>query len=60
MFQFLSKPHFLISRLAGVTEKMLKDAYPCGVPNTSYSGTVDLISDDEEDIKTEIKEEEEE
>lgn len=46
-------------RLAGVTEKMLKEAYPCGIPNTSYSGTVDLISDDEDEIKTEIKEEEE-
>ena len=42
-----------------MTEKMLKEAYPCGIPNTSYSGTVDLISDDEDEIKTEIKEEEE-
>ena len=48
-------------RLSGVSEAMLKEAYPCGIPDTSFSGTVDLISDDEEedkkDIKQEIKEE---
>ena len=46
-------------RRAGVTEDMLRAAYPTGIPDTSYQGTVDLVSDDEEDIKTEIKEEEE-
>ena len=48
-------------RLSGVTEAMLRQAYPCGVPDTSFSGTVDLVSDEEEDvkIKTEIKQEEE-
>ena len=46
--------------LAGVTEAMLREAYPGGVPDTAFSGTVDLTSDnEEEDIKTEIKEEEE-
>ena len=44
--------------LAGVTEAMLREAYPGGVPDTAFSGTVDLTSDnEEEDIKTEIKEE---
>ena len=47
-------------RRAGVTEEMLRAAYPAGIPDTSYQGTVDLVSDDEEDIiKTEIKQEEE-
>ena len=38
---------------------MLREAYPGGVPDTAFSGTVDLTSDneEEEDIKTEIKEE---
>ena len=46
--------------LAGVTEAMLREAYPGGIPDTVFSGTVDLTSDnEEEDIKTEIKEEEE-
>ena len=39
---------------------MLREAYPGGVPDTAFSGTVDLTSDNEEaeeDIKTEIKEE---
>ena len=38
-----------------MTEEMLKTAYPTGIPDTSYQGTVDLVSDDEEEIKTEIK-----
>ena len=39
---------------------MLREAYPTGLPDTSHLGTVDLVSDDEqEDIKTEIKEEQE-
>ena len=46
-------------RSAGVTEEMLRQAYPAGIPDTSYQGTVDLVSDDELDIKTEIKEEQE-
>ena len=46
-------------RRAGVTEEMLRAAYPTGIPDTSFQGTVDLVSDDEEEIKTEIKEEEE-
>ena len=49
-------------RIAGVTEEMLRAAYPTGVPDTSYQGTVDLVSDDEEleqDIKIEVKQEQE-
>ena len=42
-----------------MTEVMLRAAYPTGVPDTSYQGTVDLVSDDEEDVKLEIKQEEE-
>lgn len=41
---------------------MLRAAYPTGVPDTSYQGTVDLVSDDEEleqDIKIEVKQEQE-
>ena len=45
-------------RLAGVTEAMLREAYPGGVPDTAFAGTVDLTSDTEEDeVKTEVKEE---
>jgi len=48
-------------RRAGVDEDMLRDAYPNGIPETKFSGTVDLISDDEEEIKLEkVKKEEEE
>ena len=48
-------------RIAGVDEDMLRDAYPNGIPETKFSGTVDLISDDDEDIKLEdVKKEEEE
>ena len=46
-------------RVAGVTEDMLREAYPTGVPDTSHLGTVDLVSDDEQEIKTEIKDEQE-
>ena len=46
-------------RLAGVTEAMLREAYPGGVPDTAFAGTVDLTSDteEEEEVKTEVKEE---
>ena len=38
---------------------MLREAYPGGVPDTAFTGTVDLTSDnEEEEFKTEIKEEE--
>ena len=41
-------------RLAGVSEAMLREAYPDGIPDTSFTGTVDLTSDNEdEDIKNE-------
>lgn len=47
-------------RMSGVDEEMLRDAYPNGIPETKFSGTVDLISDDEEDVKLEnVKKEEE-
>ena len=48
-------------RLAGVSEAILREAYPDGIPDTSFTGTVDLTSDnEEEDIKSEddIKQEE--
>ena len=46
--------------MSGVDEEMLRDAYPSGIPETTFSGTVDLISDDEEDVKLEnVKKEEE-
>ena len=48
-------------RKSGVDEDMLREAYPNGIPETKFSGTVDLVSDDEEDIKLEtVKKEEEE
>ena len=57
----ISKWVTMVFSLAGVTEAMLREAYPGGVPDTAFTGTVDLTSDnEEEDIKTEIKEEEEE
>ena len=56
----ISKWVTMVFSLAGVTEAMLREAYPGGVPDTAFTGTVDLTSDnEEEDIKTEIKEEEE-
>ena len=46
-------------RRAGVDEDMIRDAYPDGIPETKFSGTVDLVSDDEDDIKLEdVKKEE--
>ena len=45
-------------RRMGVDEEMLKEAYPEGIPETKFSGTVDLVSDNEEDVKMEIKKEE--
>ena len=55
----ISKWVTMVFSLAGVTEAMLREAYPGGVPDTAFTGTVDLTSDnEEEDIKTEIKEEE--
>ena len=55
----ISKLVTMVFSLAGVTEAMLREAYPGGVPDTAFTGTVDLTSDnEEEDIKTEIKEEE--
>jgi len=47
-------------RGAGVDEGMLREAYPDGIPETKFSGTVDLVSDDEEEIKLETVKKEEE